>query len=184
MTMRKKVLLFAGVLLVGVVLFCAGYWLKYAQGVIRPASAPVANATRHMLIGSQGSDYKQELVRQLAARLQAEGIASQIIDVTALPTVKETDYDAIILICSIEFYAAQKDVAAFIAAAQHPERIVLHTTSGQGDMPPQVCRIDAITGASQPAAISDKVAAIMARLPPAPGTVPGSDTRIAAAAGR
>lgn len=163
--MLKKLLLGAGLLLAVLVLFCAGYWLKYRQGVIAGSSIETPGATRRMLIASQGSEYKEALVRKLVAQLQADSVAVRLVDVTQLPTVREAEYDAAILICSIEYYAAQKDVAAYIAAAQRPERIVLHTTSGQGDMPPRQCRIDAITGASQAEVLDDKAAAILARLP-------------------
>ena len=165
MATGRKILLAVGVLLAAAVLFCLGYWLRYRQGVIQPDSFTAPGAARRVLVASQGSDYKQALVAKLAARLQQDSTSVQVIDVTALPTVNEAEYDAIVLVCSIEFYAAPKDVAAFIAAASRPERIVLVTTSGQGDMGPQECRIDAITGASRPADLDAKVAAIIARLP-------------------
>jgi hypothetical protein len=163
--MLKKLLLGAGILLAALVLFCVGYWLNYSQGVIAGSSIETPGATRCLLIASQGSDYKEALVRKLVARLQADSASVRLVDVTQLPTVNEADYAAAILICSIEYYAAQKDVAAYIAAAQRPERIVLHTTSGQGDMRPQQCRIDALTGASRSELLDDQAAAILARLP-------------------
>jgi len=162
--MLKKILIGIAVLVLGIVLFCTGYVIIYSQGVIESSEVNSAELPTKILIGSQGSGYKEALVQKLVSQLGNTNTYIKVIDVTTLGSIDEADWNAIILITSIEYYAAQKDVAAFIEESQQPEKIILFATSGQGDMGPQECRIDAITTASETANIDEKTEAIMTRL--------------------
>ena len=149
-----------------VLLVCAFiiYYLIFSQEVIEPFEVNSPDLETKVLIGSQGSDFKHALLKELTERIGRKNIYIKIIDVTILSGIKEESWDAIILINTIEWYKLQKDVRIFLNSVQATDKIIMLATSGDGDMKPKKCRIDTITSASKLNKVDEKFEIILSKL--------------------
>ena len=145
------------------------YYSIYSQEVIEPFEANSPDLETKVLVGSQGSDFKNALLEKLIERIGKKDIYIRTIDVTTLSAIKEDSWDAIILINSIQWYKLQKDVRIFLNSAQATDRIIMLATSGDGDMKPKECKIDTITSASRLNGVDDKLELILSKLEPIVG---------------
>ncbi|MFC1546513.1 hypothetical protein ACFL4O_02210, partial [bacterium] len=113
------------------------------------------------------SKFKNDLLGKLVDNLSFHSVQKiyiSVIDVTSLAEVKEEDWNAIIIINTIEWYKLQKDAEAFINSAKSPEKIIVLATSGDGNMKPKTSRIDTITSASKIDTVDQKVEEILEKL--------------------
>ena len=140
------------------------YYLIYSQEVIEPFEVNSPDVKTKVLVGSQGSDFKHVLLKELTERIGKKDIYIKVIDVTTLSGIKEESWDAIILINTIEWYRLQKDVRIFINSAEATDKIIMLATSGDGDMKPKKCRIDTITSASKLNKVDKKLEIILSKL--------------------
>jgi hypothetical protein len=153
-----------GILLASIIIFFIVYYLMYSQEVIKSFEINSPNLETKVLIGSQGSDFKNTLVKKLTDKIGKKNIYIKVIDVTTLSDIKEEAWDAIILLNTIEWYKLQKDVRTFLDSAQMTDKIIMLATSGEGDMKQEECKIDTITSASKINIIDEKLKIILARL--------------------
>ena len=101
MKVLKKVLIVIGTIIAVVIIWFAVYYLMFKQEVIEPFEVNSSNLKTKILIGSQGSDFKNTLVKKLTERIGAKDIYIKVIDVTTLSSIKEDTWDAIIFITTI-----------------------------------------------------------------------------------
>jgi hypothetical protein len=100
-----------------------------------------------VLIATQGSPYKDAVTRGLVARLQPRPAHLQVVDVSELPPVRESDWDALVLMFSWERFRPEPHARAFIEKSSAPGKLVVLTTSGSGDR--RMSDVDAVTSASE-----------------------------------
>ena len=145
-----KISLLAVGCLIGIALSAAvAYRIFFSQGVVESFEVNRADLSSKVLIATQGSAFKKQLVAEIIERLKQQSVYIRVIDVTALGGVNEADWNAIILINTCESGKMQADVNAYLERLKQPEKVILLTTSGSGDWKPANGRIDSISSASK-----------------------------------
>jgi len=149
MKVLKIVLLVIGcIILVLIILFVIYLWMN-KQGVIESSEIGNPELEHRVLIASQGSGFKNALVEGLSTNLEQRQIYIKVLDVTVLSEVSEQDWDAVILIHSVEMSKLQPDVKAFLDRAHNLGKVILITTSGPGTWKTDDYDVDIITSASK-----------------------------------
>jgi hypothetical protein len=115
-----------------------------------------------VLIATQGSAYKDAIVAGLVADLKTRPVYIRVIDVSALPEIREQDWSAIVVIHNWENWKPQPDAAAFINHVRDRHKLIVLSTSGDGDM--KIEGLDAITSASRMNEVPTHVAEIIKRI--------------------
>jgi hypothetical protein len=100
-----------------------------------------------ILIATQGSDYKNALVKGIIDTLKTVHIYIKVIDVSILKNEYVDNYDAIVIMHTWEMTKPQTDAAQFLKDYYNPNKIFVISTSGSGEE--KIEGIDAITGASR-----------------------------------
>jgi hypothetical protein len=149
MKIIKRILITIAIVIILVVVIFGIYLLSHRQGVIKPSEFVKPGASKSVLIASQGSKFKNELVDSIMARLKNRPLSVKVIDVTILQEIKETDFSAFVIIHTTEKGELQADVKKFLDRAKSRYRILLVTTSGQGDWKTKEYKLDVITSASR-----------------------------------
>jgi hypothetical protein len=119
-------------------------------------------ADSKVLIATQGSAFKDSIVAGAVAHLKPRGIYVRVIDVSALPSVQEADWNVIVVIHTWEMHRPQADAANFIAKLRDSRKIIVLSTSGAGSL--KMEGVDAISSASQMIDVPQRVAEIDARI--------------------
>lgn len=92
------------------------------------------------------------------------GIDIKVVDVSALPDIKEENWNALIVIATCQSGSLQPDVKDYLARTKNPDHIVLLTTSGSGNWKPEASPVDSISSASKKANVGQLVAEILKRV--------------------
>jgi protein tyrosine phosphatase (PTP) superfamily phosphohydrolase (DUF442 family) len=144
---KKKITLLLFVL-AAAVLFIALSWYKqhYSMGIAQSYGVDVAVSQHHVLIATQGSDFKNAVVEGVVNDLKGKPVNIQVIDVTELLNVKVDDWDAIVMLHTWENWQAEATSKLFIEQQPNLNKIIVLTTSGDGNLKMQ--GVDAITSAS------------------------------------
>lgn len=148
MKIIKIIVLIAGGLILVLLVFFAIYLLSHRQGIIETREIINPSAKFNVLIASQGSQFKDNLVDSIVKILKERSVNVKIIDVTGLTLINESDWDALIFIHTTEKWQLQPDVKAFLDRAKDLNKIMLVTTSGDGKWKTADYRVDIITSAS------------------------------------
>lgn len=151
-------LLFLFVLLMGL------YKLLNSQGIIESYEVNLKGRGKRVLIATQGSDYKADLVSALIKGLEGQANYIKVIDVTSLDEVDHSDWEAIVLINTCEAGKMQPDAVSFLERVDGRERVVVVTTSGDGGWVPRNDSYDTISTASEKGNIEPVVDTVLARL--------------------
>ncbi len=144
----RIILLSLGALLVIFAAIFALYLISHRQGVIVNREIQHDSAKFNVLIASQGSQFKNNLVDSIVQILQDRPMSVKIVDVTNLAEINDADWHALILIHTTEKWQLQPDVKAFLDRAKDLSRIMLVTTSGDGKWRTKDYKVDIITSAS------------------------------------
>jgi len=149
MKVLKIVLIIIGAIVALIVILFFVYWLVKRQGVIESFDVGNPELAQKVLIASQGSDFKNALVESLTTHLEEHQLFIKVIDVTTLGEVNEDEWDALVFIHTTEQWKLQPDVDKFLARARGLDKIILLTTSGQGDWKTDTYDVETITSASK-----------------------------------
>lgn len=148
----------AGLILVGFVIYVILYLPRKAESFEITKETPTAN----ILIATQGSSFKDVLVKTLCDSLKRSSVNIKGIDVKDLAEVNEENWNKIVIINSFVI-RLNKNVERFIDHSSTPENLLLFVTSGGSDWQPQPqLKVDAITSASREVYIEDLVQLITA----------------------
>ena len=141
-----------GLLIVFTLLILFAFWYKWQYSMDRAESFEVNSSELHnkVLIASQGSDFKMNLVSSIVDDLRDREVYIKVIDVADLKNVKEETWNAIVIIHTWEYNQPQKDASNFIDGAINPENLIIIGTSGSGDL-----RIKGIDGMSSASMMSE-----------------------------
>jgi tetratricopeptide (TPR) repeat protein len=143
----------AGLIVVGFAIYVILYFPRKAESF----EINQANQTKNILIVTQGSGFKDILIKTLCDSLGAPSVYIRGIDVRDLAGVNEEEFDKIIIVISF-IIRLNKNVERFIEQSSTPEKVLMFVTSGGADWQPQPqLKIDAITSASREVYVDDLV---------------------------
>jgi hypothetical protein len=158
----KKIALGVAALVLALFGYATWYRAHYSMGVARPEDVGRPDAKEQILVATQGSDFKDSVVRGVLARLEPRGARVKVVDVSALPDVREGEWDAIVILHTWEMEKPPPVVAAFASRAKAREKLVVLTTSGNGGR--KLDGVDAISTASSTAVVDGKASEVVARI--------------------
>lgn len=163
MDRKPKVTLLAIVaLLLLIVPSLLWYKAHYSMTIARSFEIGSPSYAKHVLIATQGSLYKDALVAGIVDHLKTRSTYIRVMDVSALPSVQESDWNAIVVIHTWENWKPQPDARAFIERARDPKKILVVTTSGSGKE--RLAGVDAISAASVMEDVPTRLGLIESRL--------------------
>ncbi len=158
---RKLLLAIAG-LVFATVAFGTWYKVHYAMDMAAALSVPGAPGAPRVLIATQGSHYKDAVTAGLVEHLKGRSATIEVIDVADLGKVKPEQWNAIVVIHTWEMDRPPVEVEEFINGLPSRGKLVVHTTSGQGDA--KLDGVDAVSGASNIEDAGEKVRELAARV--------------------
>ncbi|MBA4053571.1 MAG: hypothetical protein C0490_02565 [Marivirga sp.] len=100
----------------------------------------------HVLIATQGSEFKNAVVKDVIDDMTSEPFYFKVIDVSLLGTISEDDWDAIVIIHTWEYSSPPASVEDFVGRVKRRERVMVVTTSGSGS---KLEGVDGISSASK-----------------------------------
>ena len=118
------------------------------QGVIEPFQVGNPDATNKILIASQGSEFKNNLLNNLVQQLETEDNYLFVVDCTKLDSETVTEWDAIVIIHSAQMHEMPGAAELFLKRAADHSKVMLVSTSGAGDDKVEGFDVDAISTAS------------------------------------
>jgi hypothetical protein len=160
--MWKKVLLAIAALVAGSIAFASWYRIHYSMSVARSFKVNAPSSAQRVLIATQGSKFKDAVVAGLVAHLESRNAYVKVIDVSALPEVREEEWSAMVVLHTWEMRKPPADARAFVDRARNSGKLVVLTTSGGGSF--KMEGIDAISTASVIADVPARVADISERV--------------------
>ena len=121
--------------------------LTFSMDEIATFQVNSPSAKNSILIGTQGSDFKDKITSNLIEYYGTKDVYLNVMDVSVLPEADLKDYDAIIVIHTWEYGSAPDKVKKFLHKnSQIIDKIVVLSTSGDGTN--KIQGIDAFTGES------------------------------------
>lgn len=164
MKILKKILLVIVAVVVLLIVTFGIYLYIHRQGNIKTFEAGNKNAKHHLLIASQGSDFKNMLVDGLVQNLKEKQLYIKVVDVTNLSAIDENEWDAMVFIHTTEKNELQPDVKKYLTRAKNLNKVILITTSGFGNWRTKDYKVDTITSASKKEELETLVSEILKRL--------------------
>lgn len=155
-------MLAAVALIAASIAFAGWYRVRYSMDVARSYELNEAGAAQHVLIATQGSEFKDAVVTGVAAHLKTRGVYVKVIDVASLADVTEDEWNAIVLVHTWEMRKPPDAVKAFMGRVRDARRVVALTTSGAGDF--RLEGVDAISSASVVADAPSRAAEIAGKV--------------------
>ncbi|MBU8923110.1 MAG: hypothetical protein KOO63_14925 [Bacteroidales bacterium] len=150
------------VLLAGILLLI--YVLWNIQGVIEPFQRGNPDAKYKVLVASQGSEYKESLTDELIKNIEADSIFISVIDVTGLESIDEKNWDAIVIIHTMQIHKMPKQAMRFLEGMPDLNKVMLVSTSGAGDDQVDYFEVDAVSTVSRKSLIPRVVELVIPKL--------------------
>jgi hypothetical protein len=148
-----------GITLLG---FLAWYRVHFAMDPVDGFSVNDSSLEQHLLIATQGSAFKDAIVAGVVERLRQQPIFIRVIDVSALSDIENSEWDAIVVLHTIEYGKAPTAAQAFVDRSGHNDKIIALSTSGAGDF--KINGVDAIASASRLTDVPRRVAELVTRI--------------------
>jgi len=104
------------------------------------------NESQKILIATQGSEYKNDVVKDVVESLRGKTAYIKVIDVSLLQDVQPDQWNAIVVLHTWEIWKPEENARVFLKKYYSSEKIFVVTTSGSGEE--KIEGVDAITGAS------------------------------------
>lgn len=161
----KKILLAVLILMGVLIIFLFWYKWRYSMDVAKTFEVNDPAFTQRVLIATQGSDFKNEVVSETVDRLKSKPVYIKVIDVTLLPSIHEDEWSAIVILHTWEYQEAQPDAMNFITRATSPDKLVVVSTSGSGNE--KIANVDGISSASSSSdvqSITDEIVSRVSKL--------------------
>ena len=144
--MKKWIKILIAIIVTPIVLFII---------LIEPFQVGHIKAENKILIASQGSEFKNNLVENLVGQLNGTQNYFSIIDCTALGNEDEDNWDAVIIIHTMQIHHMPEEAKTFLSEVVDISKVLLVSTSGGGDDVVEDFNVDAISSASRIVAIPD-----------------------------
>lgn len=158
----RKVLFVTTSVVVVLLAFVTWYKLQYSMSLANSFEVNTQQSGPRVLIATQGSQFKDAVVAGVIDHLRTRSAYVKVVDVSALPDVKEGEWNAIVVIHTLEMRRPPAEAQAFVDRMGGNHRAVVLSTSGGGDF--KMEGIDAISSASKISEVPAHVAQITARL--------------------
>ncbi|NAY91316.1 hypothetical protein GTQ34_05235 [Muricauda sp. JGD-17] len=147
---RKKFKLVAWILtsiLALFLLFATWYKFRYSMDPVAPYTLNSETLENKLLIATQGSAFKDAVVRQVIEHYQKDSLFIKVVDVSDLPKLDSSDYVAVLILHTWEYDKPPKVVADFVIENKDDAgKLILLSTSGEGGN--TIEGVDGIGGAS------------------------------------
>lgn len=140
------------------------YIIVNKQEVIEPFHVGNLKAKYKILIASQGSEFKGELVNRFVKELKSDSTYISIIDCTHLKESHLIGWDAYIVIHTMQIHKMPKEADVFLSKLPNLNKVTLVSTSGAGDEHYQKLDVDGISTASRMVAIDPIMEWILPKL--------------------
>jgi hypothetical protein len=144
------------------IIYLSWYSVQHTMDEVRPYEINDPHLTHHILIATQGSEFKDALVHEVIKRLQSQPVYIRVIDVAALSNMRESEWSAIVILHTWENWKPQRDAQFFVDHAESRDKIIMLSTSGSGSR--KMKTIDGITAASEMNEVSAKAKEIVTRI--------------------
>ncbi|AIS62004.1 hypothetical protein [Listeria ivanovii] len=149
--MKKSVKISLIIVGIAVVIF-AGVMLSYrflkSMNVIANEEINESATGNHVLLATQGSDFKDSVIDQIKQDMAKENVHISIMDTTKLDKVNADDYDKIVLFTTVQSDDIPENVTTFMNDNKDKGiHIAVTADSGRWDKQPK--DVDAISEASK-----------------------------------
>lgn len=128
------------------IIFAFLYKLKYSMDKAESFEINDKTLSNKVLIATQGSDFKMNVTSLIIKGLESNDVYIKVIDVSELENEDETIWNSIVIMCTWEYNQPQEDASHFIDSATNPDKIIMVSTSGSGEL--LIRGIDGISSAS------------------------------------
>lgn len=132
MTKSRLIMILFGVVL----LLCTGLTFRYhSLHEMKPVSGferGSPSLPRHVLIATQGSQFKDRLVAGIVEQLEMRSVYVKVIDIADLTHIREEDWRAILMLHTWEFGEAPGVVSEFVKRLAASSKVIDITTSESG----------------------------------------------------
>jgi hypothetical protein len=146
LTRWRRTLLVIAILAIAMAALATWYMAYYSMDVAHTSEVEGSPSGPRVLIATQGSAFKDAVTTGLVERLKKRSAHIKVIDIAALSGVRESDWDAMVVIHTWEFRKPPTEVRVFVDHLQDRNKLVALATSGAGTF--RMEGIDAISSAS------------------------------------
>lgn len=160
MKLLKKIVLLIAILFAG---FWIWYEYTYSMDTVIPFEVNDPNLKTRILIASQGSRFKDSLVKRVLKHYEKDTIYFKVIDVYTVFTVPIDRWDAIIIINSWEYGSPPRNVKKYIK--KYPDKVdklIIVSTVGSSHI--TLKDVDVISGESIIEKLPDYASIVVSRL--------------------
>jgi hypothetical protein len=117
---------------------------------------------KRLLLVAQGTDYKKEVMTLLQDYYKEKGVFTEVIEFGKLSTVKENEWNAIVILQTWEDFDPQPEIINLVNKANPKDKVIVLTTSDTGEE--KLSGVDAISSASMKMMASYAAEKIVARV--------------------
>lgn len=162
MSNRRKILngVLAGLILFFI--FTVWYTQRYGMDKVAPFEINDANLENRILIATQGSVYKNQVVADIISSFYYDSIYIKVIDATELNKEVVKDWDAMVILHTWEIGVPPQAVADFVEKVEVRTKLIVVSTSGSGEE--YMEGIDGISSASLMYEVPNQVQLIVDRI--------------------
>ena len=146
MSKLKKFTWLLGLIVLCIFAILTWYKIHYSMDIAEPFTVTVPQAKYKLLIATQGSAYKNAVLKGLISAAKKRKMSLEVIDVSSLSTVDIDEWSVIVIIHTWENWQPQANALEFAQRHPNTDKILYLSTSGKGDL--KIPNVDAITSAS------------------------------------
>ncbi len=158
----KKILIGIAIVLAAFIGVMIWYVARYSMYPVQELEVNSPGSAAKVLIATQGSAFKDSIVAGVLAHLEPRQVYAKVIDLSSLPSVREADWNAIVVIHTWEMEKPPAQAKAFLERVRDPRKVVVLSTSGAGISKMQ--GVDAISSASEMIDVPKRVTEINSRI--------------------
>lgn len=142
--------------------FVGWYRIHFSMDPVTGFTVNEPSSERRILIATQGSAFKDAVVAGTVEKLRQRPIFIRVIDVNDLANVNSKEWDAIVVLHTIEYGKAPAAAQTFVDRAGDSRKVVVLSTSGRGDF--KIEGVDAISSASRMTDVPARVDELLGRI--------------------
>ena len=158
----KRIFIAVVLLFVG----CGAPRYFWPQGDVASYEVGEPSLKVRVLIASRSTDFKDAVVRKITESFQGESVYLKVIGVDGLREEDAGDYAAVVLINACLAWGMGRHVNAFIDGHEDQSRMIVLTTSGDGEWLPKMRgrNFDAVSSASADGSADEVAETIVAKI--------------------